>query len=141
MGDIFDIAPPELLAEVVDIRGTQLEIRGLSEREWVRLLRRFPQLRNRSAKPEPASVESGDDQALANLDILAPVIAAGLGKIADNETEAEIAKRLTFVEQMNVFNAVIRLTVGPPSPLPEAPVAAGEESASQSTATPTPPSP
>lgn len=141
MPGLLDIAPPELLTEVLDIRGVQLEIRGLSEREWVRLLHRFPQLRKRSAEAEPASVESGDDQALANLDVLAPVIAAGLGKIADNETEAEIGKRLTFAEQMTVFNAVIRLTVGPPSPLPKAPAAAGEESASQPTATPTPPSP
>lgn len=134
MTGLLDIAPPEARTEVIDIRGKALEVRGLRKREYVAVLHRFPSFRR------PAD-ENDFDAAVANLDIMAPIVAAGLGKIGDRETEANLLERLSDDELEQVFNTVMRLTLPSPSPLAETPAAAGEESANQPPETPTPPSP
>ena len=121
MPGLLDIAPPEIAAERINIRGTELELRGIRNREWAALLRRFPELRKQAAGlaiPE-------EDMAVASIEIMPAVIAAGLGNTGDEKTEALIAERLTDAEQAEVFGAIMRLT-NPPAPLAESPVEAGQ---------------
>lgn len=133
MPGLLDIAPPEILAERIDIRGTELEVRGIRNREWAALLRRFPELRKQAAGiavPE-------EDMAFVSIEVMPAVIAAGLGNIGDAKTETLICERLTDAEQAEVFGAVMRLT-NPPPPLAESPVAAGQANGQATIATPTP---
>lgn len=129
MAGLLDIAPPEALTETIDIRGTPLTVRGLRNREWAALLNRFPHLRKRQGESDSAAANGIDeDLALASLDAIAPVIAAGLGQCGDNKTEELIAERLSDLEQGRVFAVIMRLTLPAPSPLADAPAAAGDES-------------
>jgi hypothetical protein len=131
MPGLLDIAPPEISVERVDIRGTELEVRGIRNREWAMLLRRFPELRKQAA----GGSVSDEDMAVASIEIMPAVIAAGLGNTGDAKTEALIAERLTDAEQAEVFGAVMRLT-NPPSPLAESPAGAGREDGKAKTTTP-----
>src|SRR5688572_21690040 len=123
MPGLLDIAPPEIAAERINVRGTELEVRGIRNREWALLLRRFPELRKQAA----GIAVSEEDMAVASIEIMPVVIAAGLGSAGDAKTETLIAERLTDAEQAEVFSVVMRLT-NPPSPLAESPAAkAGRE--------------
>lgn len=133
MPSLLDIAPPEIAAERIDIRGTELEVRGIRNREWALLLRRFPELRKQAAGltiPE-------EDMAVASIEIMPAVIAAGLGNTGDEKTETLIAERLTDAEQAEVFGAIMRLT-NPPSPLAESPAPAGRGGNGRATTSPSP---
>lgn len=137
MAGLLDIAPPEARTETIDIRGTLLEVRGLRNREWAIVLNRFPQLRRREGE-EGGGKPGGtvdEDSALASLDAIVPVIAAGLGKIGDRETEAQILERLSDEEQGRLFAAIMRLTLPAPGPLADAPAAAGDGSEPGTTTT------
>lgn len=123
MPGLLDIAPPEIAAETFEFRGGSLTVRGIRNREWAMLLRRFPELRKQAAGiavPE-------EDMAAASIEIMPAVIAAGAGNIGDEKTETLIVERLTDAEQAEVFGAVMRLTNPPASPLAESPVAAGQD--------------
>lgn len=122
MPGLLDIAPPEIAAERIDIRGTELEVRGIRNRDWAALLRRFPELRKQAA----GIAVTEEDMAVASIEVMPAVIAAGLGNLGDAKTEALIVERLTDAEQAEVFGAVMRLT-NPPSPLAESPAAAGQK--------------
>ena len=134
MPSLLDIAPPEIAAERINIRGTEIEVRGIRNREWAALLRRFPELRKQAAGltiPE-------EDMAVASIEIMPAVIAAGLGNAGDDKTEALIAERLTDAEQAEVFNAIMRLT-NPPAPLAGSPAAvAGQAGNGKATTSPRP---
>lgn len=134
MPSILDIAPPEIAVERVNIRGTELDVRGIRNREWAMLLRRFPELRRLAAGIAVAE----EDMAASSIEIMPAVIAAGLGNTGDEKTEALIAERLTDVEQAEVFGAVMRLTNGP-APLAESPApVAGQVGNGKATVAPRP---
>lgn len=123
MPGILDIAPPEIAVERISIRGKELEVRGIRNREWAALLRRFPELRKQAA----GIAVSEEDMAVASIEIMPVVIAAGLGNSGDEKTETLIAERLSDAEQAEVFGAIMRLT-NPPSPLAGGPAAeAGQD--------------
>lgn len=134
MPGILDIAPPEIATETFEIRGGKLEVRGLRNREWAALLRRFPDLRQQqnALTDEDLDPEMVDRMAT----VMPAVLAAAAGTCGDEKIEAAIALRLTEAEQTQVFSAVMRLTM-PPAPLAGSPVAAGQESGDK-VATPTP---
>lgn len=134
MPGILDIAPPEILTETFEIRGGKLEVRGLRNREWAALLRRFPELRNQQAI-DPNDL---DDETLNRMAmVMPPVIAAAAGTCGDEGIEAAIAERLTEAEQTAIFAAVMRLT-SPPAPLAGSPAGAGQVANGQTTITPQP---
>jgi hypothetical protein len=110
MADLEDIAPPEVTAEIVDIRGKELKVRGLRNREWAMLFKRFPVLR-RQAKGEPVSEEERADTALESQPA---IIACGLGRPGDAKAEALIVDRLDDAEMRRVFDVIMRL--GQPDP-------------------------
>lgn len=123
MPSILDIAPPEIAVERINIRGKDLEVRGIRNREWAALLRRFPELRKQAA----GIAVSEEDMAVASIEIMPVVIAAGLGASGDEKTETLIAERLSDAEQAEVFGAIMRLT-NPPPPLAGSPAAeAGQD--------------
>lgn len=133
MPGILDIAPPEISTETFEIRGGSIEVRGLRNREWAALLRRFPELRQQQI----AAAEDLSPEMVDRMEAVMPaVIAAAAGTCGDENIEAAIADRLTESEQVAVFSAVMRLTM-PPAPLAGSPVAAGQEGGEQAaTATP-----
>lgn len=120
MPSLLDIAPPEVVAESVTIRGTEIEVRGLRNREWAALLKRFPELRKQAA----GLMVPEEDMAVASIDIMPAVIAAGIIDRENAITEADIAERLTDAEMARVFGVIMLLT-NPPAPLAESPAVAG----------------
>lgn len=121
MPSILDIAPPEIATERFEIRGGAVEVRGLRNREWAALLRRFPDL----LRQQTADGEANPDFLDRMESILPAVIAAAVGACGDAESEKAIAERLTEPEQAQIFAAIMRLT-NPPSPLAESPAPAGQ---------------
>ena len=131
MPGLLDIAPPEVVAERVTIRGAELEVRGIRNREWAALLKRFPELRKQAA----GLAVSEEDMAVASIELMPAVIVAGIIDAEHDLTEGDVAERLSDAEQAEVFGVIMRLT-NPPAPLAESPVAAGRGANGSMTTTP-----
>ena len=128
MPGLLDIAPPEIAAECVEIRGTPLRVRGIRNREWALLLRRFPVLQKQAV----GMAVSEEDMAVASIEVMPAVIAVSLG-----EAEHDVAERLSDAEQAELFGVIMRLT-NPPGPLAGSPAAAGQAGNGKATTSPTP---
>lgn len=105
MPSLLDIAPPELSAEEVDIRGAKLRVRGVTGEEWAALYARFPILKN---------VMGGRAVNVPLLDQLraqAALIAASLDKMGDAEIERAVLDRLTVGDQQVVLETIGRLSL------------------------------
>lgn len=129
MSSLADVAPPELLAEEFDLRGTLVKVRGLSGEEWMNLYTRFPELAAALSGQPAASMTAIDD-----LRSRAAIIAAAVGSIGDAKTEALVLANLSDDEHKQLVEAAFRLshpghTFGPllngagpnPAPNTEAP--------------------
>lgn len=104
MPSLLDIAPPELTAEEVDIRGTKLSVKGLPAAEWARLYARFPEIR---------AILRGQTEGVSDIAVFAAqaaLIAAGLGKPGDAETEHLVMERLSREENRLLAQTVARLS-------------------------------
>jgi hypothetical protein len=115
MASILDIAPPE--AEKVAIRGVELEIRGIGNAEFAKLLGRFPELRK-----AVSGAIAGDGAAAEQIGGVMPaVIAAGFGQCGDESVEAAVVERLSIGEQSDLFGRIMKLTMpeAPKGPLPD----------------------
>lgn len=130
MPGLLDIAPPEVAIQKFDIRGGTLEVRALRNIERAMLMRRFPQLRTLGERaaaavsdPEKATI-TDPEIAIAGIELMSAVIAAGLGNVGDTKTEELIADRLTDDEQGEIFHAIMGLT---PAPLAGSPAEAGQD--------------
>lgn len=115
MPSILDIAPPEIAAETINIRGSALQVRGIRNREWAGLMRRFPELRKQAA----GMLIPAEEMAVLSLELTPAAIALVLG-----QPEDVIDERFSDAEQVQIFNVIMRLT-NPPSPLAESPAKAG----------------
>lgn len=115
MPSILDIAPPEIAAETINIRGGEIKVRGLRNREWAGLMRRFPELRKQVA----GMLIPTEEMAVLSLELTPAAIALVLG-----QPEDVIDERFSDAEQVQIFNVIMRLT-NPPSPLAESPAKAG----------------
>lgn len=105
MPSLLDIAPPEITAEDVDIRGTRLSVKGLPAEEWARLYARFPELR---------AVVAGRAENVSTLAAFAgqaALVAAGLGKPCDGDTEHLVMERLNRDEQQTLVETIVRLSL------------------------------
>lgn len=105
---IQDIAPPEVTTELVPIPRVEaeIEVRGISNKEMAALARRFPIIARQAAGvPIPP-----DEALIGNLDVMAPLIAAGLGKCGDKEVEKLVERNLTQEEKQLLLQAITRLT-------------------------------
>ena len=109
MPSLLDIAPS---SETVMVRGTAVEVGGVSAAGFAHLLGRFPELRKLMTGMK---VEQDDLFSLAG-EAIAPIIAAGTGAPGNPEAEA-IAGKLSVDEQSDLIAAIFRQTfpqgVGP----------------------------
>lgn len=104
MPSLVDIAPPELTAEEIDIRGTKLKVQGITGEGWMTLYARHPALR---------AIVSGHTEGLAPAELFAStvaLIAVGLGS-GDPKTERLVMDRLTTDEQRQVAEVIVRLSM------------------------------
>lgn len=105
MPSLADVAPPELAAEEIDVRGTLLKVRGLSGEEWMALYARFPEF---------AAVLGGKSDAqisgITEVRSQAALIASALGCPGDAATEALVLERLSGDDQRLVMSAAVRLS-------------------------------
>lgn len=103
MVGLVDIAPA---AKKVDCGGVSVEVYGVSVRGIASLLSRFPELRKLMTGAEV------DPQTLVSMapDAVASIIAAGVGKPGDQETEA-IADRMPVGMQTDLLTAILSLTM------------------------------
>lgn len=105
MPSLLDVAPPELTAETVEIRGTPLTVSAIDNEGWARLHARFPELR---------SLLAGREAALSPIVAMksqAALIAAGLGHPDDDETERLVMERLNAEDQKQIVETVVRLSM------------------------------
>lgn len=102
MAGLLDIAPSR---ETVTIRGTDIEITGVSAQGFAELLGRFPELRKLMTGMEL------DVAGIFNLagSAVAPIIAAGTGAPGNKEAEA-IAGSLSIDEQATLLEGIFRQT-------------------------------
>ena len=105
MPSLLDIAPPDLMAEEVEIRGTKLKVQGVTGEGWMLLYARHLVLRQ---------LVSGRIDDLPPAETFAAqvaLVAAGLGQIGDEDTERLVMDRLTRAELGLLTEAVIRLSM------------------------------
>lgn len=108
---LLDIAPPEILTKRFEIRGGAIEVRGIKNREWAILQRRFPELNKLMETSEEERAGMTEENIALNANgIVAAIIAAGLGFCGNEETEELINDRLLEDEQVEIFGAVMELT-------------------------------
>ena len=103
MVGLIDIAPS---FERVQVRGTEIDITGVSASGVAALFGRFPELRQ---------AISGREVEVENLmqmggSLVAAIIAAGTGALGDAKAE-EIADTLSIDEQADLLLAIIRVTL------------------------------
>jgi hypothetical protein len=129
---LLDIAPPEVTTEEVDIRGTKLVVRGVSNLEYAALLKRFPVLAKSVAgdtrrltllAKEKLSagealelarlIQEPEDEMFAGMESAPALIAAGLGHPGDAAYEAGVMERLSDAERDQILAVIMRLTVPP----------------------------
>lgn len=103
---LLDIAPAEVLTKEFTIRGGTLVVRGVKNKEWIELLKRFPDVR----KLINGDVMDVMEAYLAAVDGLIPaIIATGLGVCGDTKSEELVVERLSEAEQYAIFEAVMVL--------------------------------
>lgn len=111
MTSLLDIAPA---VEAVDIGEHKIECVGISAGDLVRLIQRFPALRDalwqgRASQPGEMAI---DPASLINEapDAISAVLAAGTGHLGEIEHE-KAASRLSIDAQIDLLAAILRLTL------------------------------
>lgn len=106
MNSLLDIAPPEITAKEIEIRGTKFNIRGISAKEWAVLYARFPELKKAvSGEAVPAQTS-----VIRALGMWGAVIAAGCGKAGDAAIEQAAVTNLSDDEQRDVFGEIVAIS-------------------------------
>lgn len=106
MVGLLDIGP---LTKKVVVRGTEVEVRGLSAKSLFHLLQEFPEIRKLMSGGGNAPPVSGAELMAKFPDAIAKVIAAVTGNPGDAKAEA-IAADLGVGEQTEVIEAAWELT-------------------------------
>ena len=109
MPSLIDIAP---LREQVEIRGTMIDVRGLSAGNIAEILYRFPEIRKMLIRIDPGSDVIG--QLISRIPELLGLLAASAcgADLSSPESDplVEAAQRLTVGEQWLILEKVIPLT-------------------------------
>jgi hypothetical protein len=103
MVGLIDIAPSR---ERVQVRGSEIDVTGVSASGVASLFGRFPELRNAISGKE-VGVESLMEM---GGELVAAIIAAGTGALNDEKAEA-VANTLSIDEQADLLLAIIRVTL------------------------------
>lgn len=103
MVGLVDIAT---LTEKVTVGNQSVEVSGITARGVAMLLGRFPDVR-----AAMSGIELSADKLMAlGPDVVCAVIAAGVGKPGDADTEAQ-ADKLVIEQQVDLLSAILRLTM------------------------------
>ena len=102
MAGLLDIAPA---VETVVVRGVDVPVYGVSAKGIASLLGRFPELRMLFSGKKPDAGKLMD----AGPDVLAAIIAAGIGFPGDKAQE-DAAARLAVDAQAELLAVIVRLT-------------------------------
>jgi hypothetical protein len=105
MASLLDIAP---LVERVTVRGDEVEVRGISFGDIAYVVQRFPELR-KSFGGGVGFTFSAEAVAALGPAIVGAVIACALG-VRGDEAEERAAAALALGEQLDLIEAVIRMT-------------------------------
>jgi len=105
MPSLLDIAPPDIGAKDVDIRGTVLRVRGIAAIDWAILYARFPELRIM------VGGGSEDIDRLRAMMAQSALIAAGTGKPNDADVERAAMTNLSADERQSLIEDIIRLSL------------------------------
>jgi hypothetical protein len=97
----------------------EIEVRGISIREYAALVRRFPAVESNgnallTAPAEPTGVIDRADKLVEDLDVALAVVAIGLNSPGDKAIEGKIEAKFSEQEIKQLFEAVMTLT-RPPS--------------------------
>jgi len=105
MPSLVDIAPPEIGAKEVEIRGKVLRVRGIAAVDWAALYARFPELR--------IMVGGGSDDIdrLRAMMAQSALIAAGTGDPGDPDAERAAMSNLSAEERQSLIEDIIRLSL------------------------------
>jgi hypothetical protein len=106
MPSILDIAPPELSAKEVEIRGVKFTLCGIPAIDWATLYARFPVLRAVAAGVTDGVTASPVIVHAMN----AAVIAAGVGQLGNPDVERVASANLTRDEMESLVSEVFRLS-------------------------------
>lgn len=104
---IFDIAPPEIGSEEIDIRGKKLAVQGIGADDWVALYKRYPALVRGAASGSLGAVDVSPVEAVQ---MEAAVCAAGFGSFGDEATERAVIMNLSRDERQQVMMTAINLS-------------------------------
>lgn len=105
---IFDIPPPEIGREELDIRGKKLPVQGISAENWVSLYKRFPVLvRGAALGVNPENVDASP---IDMVKMEAAICAAGLGQSGDDAAELAVINNLSRNERQLVMMTSINLS-------------------------------
>ena len=105
MPSLLDIAPPDIGAKDVDIRGTVLRVRGIAAIDWAILYARFPELRIM------VGGGSEDIDRLRAMMAQSALIAAGTGKPGEADVERAAMTNLSADERQSLIEDIIRLSL------------------------------
>jgi hypothetical protein len=109
MHPIFDIAPPEIGTEEIDIRGTKLKVQGIGADDWVTLYKRWPELVRIAATGGNAPDGVGFSPVDA-VQMEAAVCAAGFNKLGDEWVERAVINNLSRDERQLLMMTAINLS-------------------------------
>jgi hypothetical protein len=105
MPSLLDIAPPDIGAKEVEIRGITLRVRGIAAVDWAALYARFPELRIM------VGGGSEDIDRIRAMAAQSALIAAGTGKPGDADVERAAMCNLSTDERQSLIEDIIRLSL------------------------------
>lgn len=106
--NIFDIPPPEIGREELDIRGKKLPVQGIGADDWVSLYKRFPELVRGAALG--ISAVNGETSPLEMVKMEAAICAAAFDKYGDEAAELAVINNLSRDERQLVMMTAINLS-------------------------------
>lgn len=109
MHPIFDIAPPEIGSQEIDVRGTKIKVQGIDAGDWVTLYKRWPEL-IRLAATGGSAPDGGGFSPVDAVQMEAAVCAAGFGKLGDEAVERAVINNLSRDERQLLMITAINLS-------------------------------
>jgi hypothetical protein len=107
LSQIFDVAPPEIGREIIDIRGKKIAVSGVSAEDWVALYKRYPELVRAAAGGDMSGSNTSPIDAVQ---MEAAVCAAGFGSLGDLGVERAVINNLSRDERQQVMMMAINLS-------------------------------
>jgi hypothetical protein len=105
---IFDIPPPEIGSDTIDVRGKKLAVRGIGADDWVVLYKRYPELVRGAAAGITAAAVDASPVEMVQME--AAICAAGFGQLGDAGVEMAVIQNLSRDERQQIMMTAINLS-------------------------------